>query len=299
MNERRVNSPKPFRPIRVASLVIAPLFVVLAVLQFTVPRAGAEGAVYRPATVTWGMNGHRIVSAIAERHLLPVTRLRITELIGPYSLAQIGNWADWYRATPEGRHTSTWHYVNIPPGEEYAEPESETPRDLIQAMRLEERILGDTTRSIEDRAMALKLLVHFVGDAHQPLHVSYASDRGGNQIEVTWFGLPTNLHRVWDSRLLEHQSLSYTEYVDFLDFATADEIVAWTDSRDLDWIEESRALLDQVYAPVRSVEADSIPSLGWGYVNARTPALERQLVKAGIRLAGVLNRVLGGVTTGR
>jgi hypothetical protein len=68
----------------------------------------------------------------------------------------------------------------------------------------------------------------------------------------------------------------------------------------LDWIEESRAQLDQVYAPVRSVEADSIPNLGWGYVNALTPALERQLLRAGIRLAGVLNRVLGGggVATG-
>ena len=122
---------------------------------------------------------------------------------------------------------------------------------------------------------------------------------GGNDIAVRWLGVPTNLHSVWDYRLLEHQSLSYTEYVEFLDFASPEEIVAWSHSRDLDWIEESRALLDQVYAPVRAVEADSIPDLGWGYVNAMTPVLEQRLLQGGIRLAGVLNRVLGGVTTGR
>ena len=297
MIRRRLKSPERLRPIRVVPLAIASLFVVLAASQFTVPPA--EGTAYRPPSAIWGMNGHRVVAAIAERHLLPVTRLRIAELIGPYPLAYVGNWADWYRAMPEGRHTSTWHYVNIPPGQEYVEPEADTSQDLIQAMRLQERILADTIQSREDRAVALKLLVHFIGDAHQPLHAGYASDRGGNEIAVRWFGRPTNLHSVWDYHLLEHQSLSYTEYVEFLDFASPEEIVAWTDSRDLDWIAESRALLDQVYAPVRAVDPDSIPDLGWGYVNAMTPVLERRLLQGGVRLAAVLNRVLGGVTTGR
>jgi hypothetical protein len=293
MTERRVDSQEYFRPTRALSVVIVPLFLVLAASQFTVPWG--EGAVYRPASAIWGMNGHRVVAAIAERHLLPITRLRITELIGPYSLAQIGNWADWYRGRPEGQHTATWHYVNIPPGEEYAEPDSETPRDLVQAMRLQERILGDAGRSREERAVALKLLVHFIGDAHQPLHAGYAADRGGNLVQVRWFGMVTNLHSVWDSHLVEHQRLSYTEYVDFLDFASAEDIGAWSDSRYLDWIEESRALLNQAYAPIRSVEQDEIPDLGWDYVNAMTPVFERRLLQGGIRLAGVLNRVLGGV----
>jgi hypothetical protein len=296
MTERRASVPKAVRPIRVASVGIATLVVVLAASPLTVLRA--EGTAYRPAPMVWSMNGHRIVAAIAERHLLPVTRLKIAELLGPYPLAYFANWADWYRAQPEGQHTRTWHYVNIPPGEAYVEPESDTPLDLIQAMRLQESILGDTTRSLEDRAVALKLLMHFVGDAHQPLHAGYESDRGGNLVQVTWFGRPTNLHSLWDALLPEHQRLSYTEYVEFLDFASPEEIIAWTDSRDLDWIEESRDLLDQVYAPVRAVAADSVPDLGWGYANPMTPIMERRLLQAGIRLAAVLNRVLGGVAAG-
>ncbi len=277
-----------FRPTHVASVLIPSVFLLGAA---AVPPA--VGAADRPAA-TWGMNGHRIVAAIAERHLLPVTRYRIAELIGHYPLAYVANWADWYRSTPEGRHTSSWHYVNIPAGATYAGPESDTPEDLIQAMRFQEGVLGDTTSSREERAMALKFLVHFIGDAHQPLHAGYGSDRGGNDIAVRWLGAPANLHGVWDYLLLEHQGLSYTEYVDFLDFASPEEIVAWTHSRDLDWIAESRALLDQVYAPVRSAGADSVPNLGWDYANTMTPVMEQRLLQGGIRLAGVLNRVLGG-----
>ncbi len=114
MGTHHIDSPKHSRPTWRVLLVIATLFAVPVALQSTVPRA--EAAVYRPAPIAWGMNGHRIVAAIAERHLLPVTRHRIAELIGHYPLAYVANWADWYRGTPEGRHTSSWHYVNIPAG---------------------------------------------------------------------------------------------------------------------------------------------------------------------------------------
>jgi hypothetical protein len=241
-------------------------------------------------SAAWGANGHRIVSAIAEHHLLPLVRLRIQELIGPFPLARISMWADEYRGTPEGEHTATWHYVNVPDDVEYREPQTDHPTDIVQALQLQERILRDSTRTREEHVRALKLLVHFVADIHQPMHVGRASDRGGNDIDVRWFGRTVNLHSLWDSYILEHQQLSYTEYVAFLDFASADEIPAWQATGYVDWIRESQVLRAEIYVPIDAA-GDEVPSLGWDYFNAAIPIVEQRLLQAGIRLAGVLNAV--------
>jgi len=250
------------------------------------------------ASIVWGANGHRIVAEIAERHLMPATRQSVEALLGPYPLARFGEWADKYRATAAGEHTSTWHYVNIPDGGTYREVPFDDPHDIIQALRLEERTLADTMRSPDDRAMALKLLLHFVADIHQPMHVGRAEDRGGNAVQVRWFGTPTNLHTVWDSYLLDHTGLSYTEYVAFLDFASAAEIDDWLRSDYADWAAESMALRDTVY-DLPAADPGGVPNLSWDYADRMTPIMERRLLQAGIRLAGVLNRVLGPPEQGR
>ncbi len=262
--------------------------MLVTLLLAPVPPGAADGG----SLATWGAIGHRVVAAIAERHLLPVTRLRISELLGPYPLARFGEWADKYRATEEGRHTGPWHYVNVPDGETYQPARFQVPRDIIQVLELQERILADTSSSADERALALKLLVHFVADIHQPLHVGRADDRGGNDVDVRWFGAPTNLHSVWDSRLVDHQQLSYSEYVAFLDFATPEDIRDWLDSGYEDWAAESMALRDTVYA-LPTARDGGVPDLRWDYADAMTPIMEHRLLQAGIRLAGVLNRVLG------
>ena len=245
----------------------------------------------------WGANGHRIVATIAERHLLPATRQRIEVLLGPYPLARFAEWGDKYRASPAGEHTATWHYVNVPDGESYRAAPFTEPDDVIQALQVQERILVDPTRSDDDRAVALKLLVHFVADIHQPMHVGRADDRGGNLVQVRWFGTPTNLHTVWDSYLLDHQGLSYTEYVAFLDYATATEIAEWQRSDYVAWVSESMVLRASVY-DLPAAEPGQVPSLSWEYADRMTPIMERRLLQAGIRLAGVLNRRLGPAPPG-
>ena len=265
---------------------------VLAVsVLLTISPAVSAGVIPVPPPV-WGANGHRIVAAIAERHLLPATRQRVEALIGPYPLARFGEWGDKYRASEAGAHTATWHYVNIPDGESYRAAAVTEPGDIIQALELQERILADPARSALEREAALKLLVHFVADIHQPMHVGRADDRGGNLVQVRWFGSPTNLHTVWDSHLLDHQGLSYTEYVVFLDYASAAEIADWQRSDYLAWATESMALRASVY-DLPEAEAGQVPNLSWDYADRMTPIMERRLLQAGIRLAGVLNRVLG------
>ncbi len=186
--------------------------------------------------------------------------------------------------------------MNVPDGETYRPAPFQEPRDIIQALGLQERILADRSKSADERSRALKLLVHFVADIHQPLHVGRA-DRGGNDVEVTWFGAPTNLHSVWDSRLVDHQRLSYSEYVDFLDFATPEHVGEWLDSGYAEWAAESMALRDTVYV-LPAARAGDVPDLRWDYADAMTPIMERRLVQAGVRLAGVLNRVLGDSADG-
>ncbi len=251
-----------------------------------VDRGNGTGAV-------WGLNGHRVVAAIAERHLTPAARSQVQRLLGSVSLARISNWADSYRGTPEGRHTAPWHYVNIPEGEAYPDTVFELPSDLVQALRFNEGRLADPALATEERVVALRFLVHFVGDAHQPLHAGLASDRGGNLVQVRWFGTPTNLHSVWDSDLFEHQALSYSEYVAFLDHASAAEVREWLGAGDVEWIEESRTIREEMYRRLGVADGRQ-PDLRWDFVNEMTPVMERRLLQAGIRLAGVLNRALGG-----
>jgi hypothetical protein len=271
------------------------LLSLLSITVLTAPVGPAAATV--DAGTPWGANGHRIVAAIAERHLLPVTRMRITELVGPYPLARFGEWADKYRASPEGRHTYSWHFVSVEDGEQYERQAYDEPGDVLQALEHQERILADTSRSDEDRAMALKFLVHFLGDMHQPLHVGRAGDRGGNDIDVRWFGTSTNLHSVWDSRMLEFLGLSYSEYTAFLDFASAEQIAAWTAGDYVSWSADAMAARPTVYA-LPDAEPGTTPRLGWDYLDAATPIIEAQLLKAGLRLAAVLNRTLGGTQGG-
>jgi hypothetical protein len=115
---------------------------------------------------------------------------------------------------------------------------------------------------------------------------------------VRWFGTPTNLHTVWDSYMLDHTGLSYTEYVTFLDFASAAEIENWLQSDYQDWAAESMALRSVVY-DLPAAEPGSVPNLSWDYADRMTPIMEQRLLQAGIRLAGVLNRILGPPVQGR
>ncbi len=243
-----------------------------------------------PDALPLGAQGHRMVAEIAQRHLTEVARARAIELLDGDGLARVSVWADDYRGSPEGRRTSTWHYTTLPAGESYAYTPDDGNTDVGEAIRDQEAVLSDVSRSRAERANALKFLVHFVGDVHQPMHVGRDGDRGGNDVTVQWFGRQTNLHSVWDSGIIGHHGLSYTEYTDFLDHISVEDVARWqADASDV-WIHESQVLREIAY---EAMGENEVPSLGYDYRNAMTPHIERRIVQAGIRLAGVLNRALG------
>ncbi|MXX04684.1 MAG: S1/P1 nuclease [Gemmatimonadetes bacterium] len=238
----------------------------------------------------WGPNGHRIVGRIAENHLTDAAREGISELIGRASLAQVSTWADEIKSDPAWRHASPWHYVNAPPGQSIEKAHKSPSGDVIEAILRFERVLRDRGAGKKERVDALRFLVHFVGDIHQPLHAGYASDRGGNDVRVRWFGENTNLHTVWDEHLVEYQRLSFTEWVRFFGHAEPGEIEAWRRSTVWDWARESRSMLPAVYDHGDS-RSTSTPYLGYDYIFRHNDGVKKRLLQAGIRLSGMLNDV--------
>jgi hypothetical protein len=132
----------------------------------------------------------------------------------------------------------------------------------------------------------LKMIVHLVGDIHQPLHVGCCDDRGGNSVRVKWARTETNLHSVWDSNMIDETKLSYTELADALGEPDKATVAAWQKATVRDWARESMSYRKQVYAIGNG-------NLGYMYSFKNLDTVETRLLQAGIRLAGVLNQVFG------
>jgi len=147
-----------------------------------------------------------------------------------------------------------------------------------------EAVLRDPEAARGDRVEALRFLVHFVGDVHQPLHVGRREDLGGNRVLVLWFDEPANLHSVWDSRMIESEELSFTELAGFIDHPTPEEVAAWQATGYPDWIAESFALREEVYDL-------GDRRLGYRYGYEKLPIVRKRLLQAGVRLAGLLESI--------
>ncbi len=250
----------------------------------------------------WGKTGHRVVAAIADTQLSGLARAHIREIIGKAeSLDEAANWPDEMRSDPAvfWQKTSTpWHYVTLNGiTYDHAPPEG----DALEALAGFTRTLRDPNASLADKQLALRFVVHLVGDLHQPLHVGKCCDRGGNDIKVSWFGRSTNLHAVWDSTLVDEEQLSFTELAAKLQRHIDDrERIAWWDINPRDWITESAQYREQIYAGIpkpgtpdgkKAKAAPAIPDLSYAYVYKFTPLMELRLKQAGVRLADYLNAV--------
>jgi hypothetical protein len=234
-------------------------------------------------------------------------------------LASISDWADIIRSEERWNCASPFHYATIPPGTRYLDEGVPPEGDVVGAIVYYEELLSDRNATPEQRAVALKFLVHFVADVHQPLHVGLGCDRGGNDVQVEWFGEIANLHSVWDGKIYDSWRLSYTEFADFIDNVDEVEIKSIQHTTIVDWLVESQKHHVDVYRC--STNRDRCPCLcgdcaesysafggctsrpcvlslsgpirlAWEYRYRARPIVERQLLKAGLRLAAILNRAL-------
>lgn len=240
----------------------------------------------------WGALGHRIVGQIAESYLTPTAKKEIQKILGTESIAISANWADFIKSDSTMDHISPWHYVNIKGGlsrdEVYAYFKNDTITDAYTRLTFLIKELKNKSLAKDKKAMYLKLLIHIVGDIHQPLHVGRPEDRGGNDIKVTWFGSATNLHSVWDSRLIDLQQLSYTEYTDAINHITPARRAILQKQKLIDWFYQSYQLAEKVYGDIKPDE-----KLGYLYNYKFINILEQQMLTGGVHLAGLLNEIFG------
>ena len=244
-------------------------------------------------TFAWGPNGHRIVGEIADSHLKRKTKKQIRAILGNESIAITSNWADFIKSDTSYNYLGPWHYVNVKKGMNQKEFDRFLTKDsttnAFNKLNFLVKELKNKDLAIDKKQLYLRLLIHIAGDVHQPMHVSRAEDQGGNRIKVLWFNEPSNLHAVWDDKLIEYQKLSYTEYVKSINFTDKNQRKLLQSQPITDWLYESYQISDKLYQGITQPDQ----KLSYRYNFDHIATLNQQLLKGGIRLAGLLNEIFG------
>jgi len=245
----------------------------------------------------WNGYGHRLVANLAEPHLSPQARAEVQRLLaldGASRMADVASWADELRGTDSdlARRSTRWHFVNMAEDGCTFDDARHCPGGdcVVAAIREQAAILADRRRPDTERLQALKFVIHFVGDAHQPMHAGYGHDRGGNRVQVHVHGKGSNLHALWDDDLLASAGLGEAEYAARLQLAPGrltHDIGHYTPSAPAMWVEQSCRI---VAAPGTYPDRAKIES---GYLEQHRPTAERQVQLGGVRLARLLDDVLG------
>ena len=239
------------------------------------------------AAFAWSEGGHSIVGLAAEGQLCSDAAAEIARLGDGQSLDEIGLWADRIREQPEWAHSAPWHFVNIPDdGDPRRHPEA-AAGDVIAAIERFYGTLRSRNASDEDRAIALRFLVHLVGDLHQPLHVGRAEDRGGNLINVTHAGRDTSLHGFWDFNVVRMRGLNIAEYAESISHDVQIAVLRDPGIRVRDWAVQVFELRDRVYG----FDA-ATGRLDDEYLAMAEELAQQQLTLAAAHLANILNAAL-------
>jgi hypothetical protein len=241
----------------------------------------------------WGSKGHRLVARIAESHLTDKARDAVSKLLDQdEDMADASTYADEHKQQIKG--SAPWHYVNVPITEDKYDDKFCSVKGCVVSKIKEFRdILKDKSKPEEDRLMALRFVIHLVGDVHQPLHVGDNHDRGGNQVQVRFFNKGSNLHKVWDTDMIERTSHDEDEWLEMLkELDTTDHQKKYMTGTPEDWATESLLAAKEAYkVPGADRQVKKGEKLGTAYVDANLPVVRLRLYQAGIRLAMVLNAV--------
>ena len=234
----------------------------------------------------WGVTGHRAIGLIADRLLAPKAKKKLELLLAKERIAMASTWMDEIRSDSAWDYTADWHWVTVETGKRYEDAPKNPNGDIIATLeRLIAEIKGRKV-SGQKEAEYIKMIIHLVGDIHQPLHVGCCDDQGGNRVRLKWFREDSNLHRVWDSDMIDHTRLSYTELADALILPDATAVSRIQSATIRVWAVESMAVRQRVYDI-----GDG--KLGYAYAYRNNDLMKERLLQAGIRLAGVLNELYG------
>jgi hypothetical protein len=257
--------------------------------------------VQMPAPIwAWGRIDHRITSRLAEKRLNPNVKATIAALLEEgESIADASTWADENR----GRlpKTAPWHYVDVPLDVPRYDSRfsADNPKKgcIVDKIREFQATLKDPARSVEERRFAVRFLIHLIEDLHMPMHVGDNHEKGGNLTEVRFYDRGTNMHRLWDSDMIERAGDDEDFWlVDLAEFDTPANRAAAMQGIAEDWATESLVAARAAYlVPETSKRLKSGQKLSDAYVTANMPIVRQRLYQAGIRLARVLNEAFAEV----
>lgn len=237
--------------------------------------------------LAWSQKGHDVTAYIAEQHLTPATKAAVDSMLDCKSIVYWANWLDNASHQRPLAYTKTWHYKNVDQDVRYEEAPANPAGDAVTAIKSRIEILNDPEATPQERDLALKILIHVVGDMHMPLHMGHATDLGGNRIKVKFFNRETNLHSAWDSSLPEAaHKWSYTEWQRQIDRVTRKQEKELSDGTVEEWFAETAAICAEIYK-----ELPEGTKLSYDHVAKYAPVIEDQLLKGGLRLARILNYI--------
>jgi hypothetical protein len=238
----------------------------------------------------WGLTGHRVVGQVADYYLTSKARKAVKAVLGNEDLAMASNWPDFIKSDTSYNYLGSWHYVNLPEGLDqqgvFQFLDSSKEANVYNKIPEMIAILKNKQSSGEQKKMAMRILIHLVGDLHQPMHTARKDDLGGNKVNVTWFGQKSNLHRVWDEGLVEYQQLSYTEYANAINHPTKDQFKLWSHTSLKEDVYESYLNCNKIYAKTKPED-----KLSYRYNFDFIDMVNESLLKGGIRLAEIINQI--------
>ena len=247
----------------------------------------------------WGPMGHDVVAAIAENNLTKKAKKNLEKLLDGKSIVYYASWMDNIQNSPYWKDgynkTKTWHYANIDKGLTYETMKKEPKGDVITGLEQLTDALKNHYAELTDsmRVDYIKMIIHMVGDMHCPMHAGRLSDLGGNKTKVKWFGQNTNLHSVWDSKMIDAaRKWSYSEWVEQLDRTDRKFRKSVMRGTYEEWFKETVERAASIYEYVESMEKEN-PNLSYQFVYDFSHLLEDRLLVGGYRLAYVLNTIFG------
>jgi hypothetical protein len=266
----------------------------------------------------WGPTGHRVVAEIAQRHLTPAAQAKVSSLLDGRTLADVANWPDELRSDPRFDKYKLLHFATVKDGvASYRDSVKAPCGDVVVAidaftafLRTGSRESLYVVKALTDKsdgtgqgacnpqeteplsaANALSFLVHLMGDLHQPLHVG-GLDQGGNKVAVNWMDRwKTNLHSTWDDEMVDFERLDYTQYARFLDHASEADASRWLTGDTIAYADEAVAMRPKLYMFPDDLGKPTLHKISYKYTGAQRDRMRQQLLKGGLRLAGVINSV--------
>jgi hypothetical protein len=243
---------------------------------------------YLASAFAWGPKGHRIVAQVAYDHLDSKARKHVDAVLGTHGMIYLSTWPDEIKSDTIYPTSFTCHYQDLAGGMTDAEVVAtltDYPQeggDLFMALDSLEAVLSRQPNNHD----ALVFYVHMMADRFCPMHLAHLDDKGGNAVKMKWFGQNTNLHSVWDSKLVENKGFSYTEYANYLHDVYGKqykEILRMSDSETLLY---TYHLTSDLYTYQSTWSGNA-----YHYAYHWTSAMEYQLYMAGIKLAQCLNDI--------